>query len=462
MRNLLFFLLFPVLCFGQQRILPGRVAPNVPITEGSSENYALFLPEGFHKDSLYTTVFVFDPDGRGEGALRKFAPAARLTNSILIATNTKMADSLPLALNDSEAFVNDMLSKWPIDEERLIFAGRGISGLMVTTSAQLSGALYGIIAVDNAFVNIQYTRKNKKTKYKLLLSDESENYYTLQQLNFELRLEKVYKGLTIYDPTEDEWPESGYVTAALTELLLTSENENTTEQIEAYYQEDISWGEMLYNRSRFLNAFEFVSDLKDKYRNKVTDDTAQKELLKKIRSNNGFKVMRNNRLTLREREALLLEDFIYYLAEDVRNSYFDNLGWWNSQMTELDAKVDSTAINPLERKAAKRLKGYVKNSVEGRWLAIKNDAKSKFEQKLFVNVLRTLVDPKNYDAYLNTISFSTREGDENAALFYLEELLKNGFTDMDALYTIEGTSALRISKEYNAIIKQYLGKSKYY
>jgi len=448
MRNLFFFLLFPILCLGQQRILPGRVTPNIPIAEGSSESYTLFLPKEFHKDSLYTTVFVFDPDGRGEDAIRKFAPAARLTNSILIATNTKMADSLPQALNDSEAFTNNMLSKWPIDEERLIFAGRGISGLMVTTSAQLSGALFGVIAVDNAFINVQYTNKNKKTKYKLLLSDESENYYSMQQLNFELRLEKVYKGLTLYDPTEDQWPDSGYITAALTELLLTSDN--NLSQVETYYQEDISWGETLYNRSRFLNAFEFVSDLRDKYRNKIADDTVQKELLKRIRGNNRFKIMRSNRLKLREREALLLDDFIYYLAEDVRNSYFDNLGWWNSQMAELDAKVDSTAINPLERKAAKRLKGYVKNSVEGRW------------QKLFVNVLRTLVDPKNYKAYLNTISFSTREGDDNAALFYLEELLKNGFTDLEALYAIEGTSALRISKEYNAVIKQYLGRSKYY
>ena len=409
---------------------------------------------------MYATVFVFDPDGRGDEVIRKFSTAAQLTNSIIIAPNIKMKDSLPQALNDNAVFVDEMLNKWPINEEQLIFAGRATSGLMVTTSAQLSGTLLGVIAVDDAFINIKYTRKNKKTRYKLLLSDESENYYKMRQLDFELRLESAYEGLTIYDPTDDEWPESGYITAALTELLLPITN--NLEQRKVYYQEDLSWGETLYNRSRFLNAFEFVNDLKSKYKNKIDDDAAQKELLKKIRSNNGFKVMRNRRLILRERESLLLDDFIFYLVEDIHNSYFDNLGWWNSQMGDLDAKIDSTAINPLERKAAKRLRGYVKNSLEGKWITIRNDPKAKFEQKLFVNVLRTLVDTKNYDAYVLTISFSTREGDDNAALFYLEELLKNGFTDLDALYTIDGTSALRISKEYNAIIKQYLGQSKYY
>ena len=460
MRKLLFLLLFPILSFGQQRIVPGRVEPKIPIAEGSSENYALFLPQGFSKDSIYTTVFIFDPDGRGEDAVRAFAPAARLTNTILIAPNTKIADSLPTVLNNSELFMNTLIRKWPIDEQRLIVAGKDIGGLLATTSGHLSGSLLGVIAVDNAFVNIQYTRKNKKTKYKLLLSDESERYYTMQQLNFELRFEDAYLGLTLYDPTESNWPDAGYLTEAVTAILLTTQTNSAI--IDTYYDEDIAWGTMLYNRSRFLTGYEFVNDLKKKYKGKVEDEEPQKELLKSIRNNGGYKAMRSKRLALREREALLLDDFVYYLAEDVRNSFFDNLGWWNSQMTELDAKIDSTAINPLEKKMAKRLQGYVRNSTESRWNAIKNDKKSSFEQKLFVNVLRTLIDPKNYDAYLQAISYSTREGDTNAALFYLEELLQNGFTDMDALYTINGTSAIRISKEYNAVVKQYLGSSKYY
>ncbi len=454
------FLLLPLLCYSQQPIVSGRVEVNVPVEEGSSETYTLFLPKNFVKDSLYTTVYIFDPDGRGEEALRKFVPAARLTNSILVASNIKLKDSLPAALNEGELFINKILRKWPIDGDRLILAGSGIGGLLATTSAQLSETALGVIAVEQAFINIQYTRKNSKTRYKILISDDSPNYYRMQQLNFELRLERQHLGLTQYDPTDDNWPEAGYLTGALTELLLPTENNQ--EVVANYYNADIEWGETIYNRSRFLTAFDFVSNLKKKYDNKILDEDPQKELLKKIRNNTGYRAMRNTRVALREREALLLDDFIFYLAEDIRNAYFDNLGWWNSQMSELDAKIDSSSINTLEKKAAHRLKGYVKNSVESRWNALRVDQKTSFEQKLFVNILRTLIDPKNYKAYLETISYSAREGDTNAALFYLEELLQNGYTDYDTLYAIPGTSAIRISEEYNTIVKEYLGKSKYY
>ena len=460
MQKLLFFLLCPLLCYGQQRILPGRVAPKVAITEGSTESYALFLPQEYHKDSLYTTVFIFDPEGRGETAVRKFAPAARLTQSILIAPNQPMVDSLPLALEDSERFINTMLELLPIDEERIIVAGRAKGGQLATSSGQLSGSLLGVIAVDDAFIKTNYLRNNNRTQYAFLVSDESEKYYIMQQMDFELKFVKSYLGITVYDPTEDGWPESGYLSSVLTSILLKSDID--IETATRYYEDDLGWGELLYNRSRFLNAFAFVSGLKKKYRGKIEDDDGQKALLKRIRENGRFRAQRNHRVGLREREAVLLDDFVYYLAEDIGNAYFDNLGWWNSQMADLDIKIDSTGLNPLERKAAKRLKGFVKSSAELRWKGIERNAKSKFEQRLFVNILRTLIDPKNYDAYLQTISYSTREGDTDAALFYLEELLQNGFTDMDALYRIEGTSALRITKEYNGIVKEFLGRSKYY
>ena len=54
------------------------------------------------------------------------------------------------------------------------------------------------------------------------------------------------------------------------------------------------------------------------------------------------------------------------------------------------------------------------------------------------------------------------DNDYPTALFYLEEMLKNGFKDLNALYEIEGTLGLKFSREYNWIIKKYLGKSRYF
>lgn len=60
------------------------------------------------------------------------------------------------------------------------------------------------------------------------------------------------------------------------------------------------------------------------------------------------------------------------------------------------------------------------------------------------------------------ISLSAQDQDNETALFYLEQMLKNGYKDLNALYTIEGTLALKMSEKYNKLIKKYLGNSKYF
>ena len=41
-------------------------------------------------------------------------------------------------------------------------------------------------------------------------------------------------------------------------------------------------------------------------------------------------------------------------------------------------------------------------------------------------------------------------------------MLKNGYKEVDSLYEIEGTLGLKITKDYNWLIKKYLGESRYF
>jgi hypothetical protein len=76
-------------------------------------------------------------------------------------------------------------------------------------------------------------------------------------------------------------------------------------------------------------------------------------------------------------------------------------------------------------------------------------------------MLKTITCPEVPQAYLNVISLAYRMGDAGTALYYLEELLRQGYNDSDALYAIPGTSLLRIQADYNRIIAKYLGTSRY-
>ena len=72
-----------------------------------------------------------------------------------------------------------------------------------------------------------------------------------------------------------------------------------------------------------------------------------------------------------------------------------------------------------------------------------------------------LASEPSYTAYLDIISLAAIDGDDNTAYFYLEELLKQGYDDYEALYSIPKTELLRIKPTYNELVESYLGKSKF-
>lgn len=76
-------------------------------------------------------------------------------------------------------------------------------------------------------------------------------------------------------------------------------------------------------------------------------------------------------------------------------------------------------------------------------------------------MIKTITDPDDYSYYLKIISDSSRYEDFGTAIFYLEELLKKGYTDKEALYTLEYTALLRITPEFNKLVEKYLDEARY-
>lgn len=448
--------LFTLSAASQSELAVGVVLPKVQLDTTSDQSYALYLPRGYDENKKYPVVLIFDEYGEGAKVVQKFSIAAGLTNSIIIGANSKFDDSLQVGLKKSEVLLNTTFDRYAIDRDKIVLAGYGKGGLVASTSAQLSNTIHGIIVIGDAFFNKKLLQKNPNVKISILSPDEGRNFYKLRLYGTGYTLKKYIAGMYTYDGIG--WPDAGYLSAALTDILL---EENTPEdQVNTFYENDMAFGMLLYRKQLHLEAFEFIDGLRDKYRKRLKIDE-QKEFLKEIRANKSYRAKRDRTTIVSYAERLLAEDFNYYLAEDSQKAYFDNLGWWSYQMDDLDAKIDSTSTSKEEKKAAIRLKKYVQGTVEQQY-DLFNASTATPEHLLFLNILRTLVNPLNQDAYVQTIGLSAREGDNNAALFYLEELLKLGYTNYDSLYKIPYTTALRISPEWNEIVQAYLGKSKYY
>jgi hypothetical protein len=435
-----------------QDLQKGVVIPAVQLDESGSMSYALHLPNSYDESQQSPVVFVFDAKGQGAKAVQRFTIGSNLTNSVVVSPNYKMSDSLVISAKQTSALINTIYNNFSIDRSKLILAGEGRGALIASTSAHLTQDVFGVIAINDVFVDEKILNKNPIINFVILNNDVGSQYYKLKALDGRYSFREKLKGYYEFESL-DNWPDEGYLAAAIVDLLQPSAS---SDRIEQFYTSDLAFGNALYKKRRHLEAFSFVSDLKKQYKKEV-DLNDQKDLLREIRANSTYKASKLQRNTVIFEEKLLLEDFIFFLEEDAQKAYFDNLGWWNYQMDELD----STARNRQSRKVAKRLKSYVQKRVEEKHSFYSLNSGS-LEQLLFINILRTLVDPNNQEAFVNVISLSAKEGDANAALFYLEELLRSGYTDYDSLYTIEGTTALRLSEDWNELVKAYLGKSKYY
>ena len=129
-------------------------------------------------------------------------------------------------------------------------------------------------------------------------------------------------------------------------------------------------------------------------------------------------------------------------------------------MEELNKLVKSENI--YEKQMAHRLRGYVYALIEDTIDVIASDENVvDMDALTLLYMLKTITEPKNYEYYLNVISNSSKIEDYGTALFYLEELLKNGYTARDELYTVQHTALFRIMPEFNALVEKYLNQARY-
>ena len=109
----------------------------------------------------------------------------------------------------------------------------------------------------------------------------------------------------------------------------------------------------------------------------------------------------------------------------------------------------------------RRLKSYLNALIADNIDLVKLGNPVDEEALKFLWMMNTITDAKNPTPYLKVISNSAKVEDYGTALFYLEELLKTGYSDKSELYSLEHTAILRISPEFNKIVAKYLKDARY-
>lgn len=468
MKNRLALLLFlawntTLLLAQTERLAKGAITDSLSVDSSPSESYALYLPTDFSMDKPWPIVFVFDLEGKGKMVLRLFQQAAQNHGYVLAASNS-LRDTLSLSENILVAnrMFNAVYALLPIQKGRIYTGGIYEGARFASFVPLFIKGVEGVVSWGGPIGNAEIL--SSKSPFVFVGIVDQENYNYPEMLNSEKLLNKLKfpNELLVAVDSSAIW-EGAYIDKALSILTLTAMAKGTIAKDEWFinrtYEQRLAEINLAVGQVRLVDAYDQIQETLDIFR-PLRDTDSLKGVQNSVRKEKLYKAQKRNEDNVFFIEALKKEDFAFALQEDVLTYNYNNLGWWKFQMEELKAKYEKSA-NVLEQRMGKRLEGFinalVEDAIDGQLL----EKRVNEEALMLLWMLKTVIAPKEYVYYKKIISKTTKINDFGTALFYVEELLKAGYTNKEELYRLEDTAILRITPEFNNIVAKYLQEARY-
>lgn len=454
---------FVITCTAQKMTLKkGVIVDSLMVRDTLSETFSLYLPTNFEMERTWPVLFVFDMKGRSRNALGMFRQVAEQQGYVLAASNNT-SDTLSIAKNVlvvSRMF-NTVVSMLPIHRGRIYVGGFSSGGQFSTLVPTFIKGVKGVLSCGAPVANTEVLSSKNPYHFIGVVGNSDHNYTEMLATEAALDRLKFPNQLLVFEGGH-EWPPMAFLSRALKIFTMASmargDMVRDTAFIDRNYQEDFTHVGRLYTGGKPLLADHLLDGMLDVYGPLKSADSikASRKTLRRSSLYKSYRRSQNNNLL---KERFLKEDYAYAMEEDVLTYNYNNLGWWKYQMEELAKfKKDPDA---LVRQMGNRLEGYITALVTDNLYMVQDREPVDVEALNFIWMLKTIITPKDFEAYLNVISLSARLDDYETALFYLEELLKQGYTDRERLYSIEHTALLKITPEFNEVIGRYLKKPRY-
>ncbi|WP_343485681.1 alpha/beta hydrolase [Allomuricauda sp. d1] len=462
---LLLPLLFLVCALNAQTftLKKGIVIDSLPVHDSIPETFSLYLPTDFVTDRTWPVLFAFDLKGTSKKTISMFANVAEKEGYIL-ATSNHLSDSISLSNNmlRTSRMMSAVKRLLPMDNDRVYTAGFSSGGRFANLVPLFIKGITGAISCGASLSNIELLNTKIPFHYIAIVGREDFTYTDALKDKKVLNKLKFENQLLLFDEGK-KWPDMQYLQQALQLFKLSKMAKGgiakDSNYIEKVFRSDVARVRQLVSENKPLMAERAMSDMIAAYRLHKPVDSL-KEAKKELRKQKAYKSAKRAENSAFFQESLLREDYQYYLEEDLLTYNFNNLGWWNYQMGELQKFINGDD-NTFKQRMGKRVKDYLNALIEDNIDIIKAEKTVDEDALVFLSMLKTITEPTNYNHYLQVISISAKNEDFGTALFYLEELLKKGFKDKERLYNVEHTALFRISPEFNELVSKYLKDSRY-
>ena len=447
----------------QQLVLKkGAIIDAITVNDSISENFALYLPTNFDTSKKWPIIFVYDMQGRGKQVLSMYSIAAEKNGYILAASNN-VNDSLSLTQNAliSSRMFNTAVTLLPIQKDRVYTSGFSGGARMASLMPTFIKEIKGVISCGSNIANSEILSSRNPFHFIGIVGIEDFNYPEMLQMGKTFELLKFPNQILVFNGGH-HWPNQEYISTAMEILDLSAMAKNTIPRdsifINRTYKESLRKVNNLVTNNKPVLAYKMLEELIEIYKpfQKLDSLKISRKVLKR---SSKYKNQNRSQNAIFFKESFIKNDYDYYLEEDILTYNYNNLGWWNYQMGELGKYKKNPNI--LLNQMGKRLEGYLNALIEDKLDLIQLQSVVDEEALNFLWMLKTITSPDDYKGYLKVISFNAKVEDYGTALFYLEELLKKGYTNTTELYALENTALFRITPEFNELVAKYLKESRY-
>ncbi len=446
----------------QQWVLKkGAIMDSLKLNDSTTENFSLYLPTKFESTKNWPIVFVVDMEGHGKKAIRIFQEAAEKQGYILASSNN-VKDTLSISNNILivNRLINKVLSFLPVQNNRVYTAGFGSGGTFASLVPMFIKGVEGVISWGGSIGNAEILSGKNPFYFIGIVEKEDFNYPAMLAMENVLNKMKFPNQLLVLD--DKQTPQQRILEKALGMFTIAAMDKGNVEKnaslINSSYKRDLREINLSMGNIKLLQADELLGEVISVYRLQKDMDSLR-GVHNSLKKEKIYKTQKRNETNVFFKEALIKEDYAYYLEEDILTHNFNNLGWWSYQMDEL--KKYEKSSNVEEQQMGKRLYGYINALLEDNMDFLNAQKQLDEEALVLLWMIKTVTSPQDYPRYLKIISQSSKNGDFGTALFYLEELLKNGYQNRDGLYNLENTALLRITPEFNELVAKYLKEARY-
>ncbi|QLG45377.1 hypothetical protein [Costertonia aggregata] len=329
---------------GQIEYAKSVILDSIPISNNTSETFALYLPAKYEINKPSPVVFIFDPSARGKAGLISFLKASEKYGYILIGSNTTKNGPYDKNIEVAVRLFDHVFSNFKVDSQQVFLSGFSGGSRLASRIALLSDDITGVVACGAGFPNdVGFMPRTSKFLYAGICGNRDMNYS--EMMNLHPFLKSIGQPYTIFTYDGDHtWPPSEEIVKAFDWLTVQLHKKGkiplTPEGLKEYYGKEYTTAIKAKNDTNVLQSVEDFERIQSTYKDLYETDSIQ-ELLTKIKKNKLYKATLNSLEKALEAEKALTQKYVDRISSDLDELNENNLKWWAKELEKLKKKYFS-------------------------------------------------------------------------------------------------------------------------